>query len=265
MIDLHCHILPGIDDGAPDLDTALEMARVAVADGITITACTPHIHPGAYDNEGPGIKAAILALQDKLDEAGIPLKLVCGADVHIDVDLPEGLRSGRIARLNDTDYFLFEPPHHVAPPRLEEVVFDVMAQGWRPILTHPERLSWIEDHYEIMVRLAQRGVLMQVTGGSVEGRFGKRPRYWAERMLDEGLVHILATDAHNLRNRRPELSPARDAVAERLGEAEAVAMVDTRPAGILAGETPPDPETIAPSRTGRKSGSKRVLSWLRMS
>lgn len=264
MIDLHCHMLPGIDDGAPDLETALEMARIAVADGITITACTPHIHPGAFDNTGPQIKIALREFQGRLDEAGIALKLVCGADTHIDVDLPGGLRSGRIPSLNDTPYFLFEPPHHVAPPLLEEVVFDVMAAGWRPILTHPERLSWIDDHYDIMVRLAGRGVLMQITGGSLEGRFGKRPRYWAERMLDEGVVDILATDAHNLRNRRPELRPARDVVAARLGEAEAEAMVETRPAAILSSQPLPEKPRQARPQSARKSGAARVLSWLRV-
>ena len=263
MIDLHCHILPGIDDGAPDLETALEMARIAVADGIEITACTPHIHRGVYDNAGPAIKSAIAAFRIELDRAKIPLQLICGADTHIDGDLVDGLRSGRVASLNDTAYFLFEPPHHVAPPRMEDVVFDVMAAGYWPVLTHPERLTWIEDHYDAIERMAARGVLMQITGGSVEGRFGKRPLYWAERMLDEGLVHILATDAHNLRNRKPVLSAARERVADRLGEAEATAMVTTRPAAIIANR-PPEP--VAPRECGKASSRKRsgasVLSWL---
>lgn len=263
MIDLHCHILPGIDDGAPDLETALAMARVAVSDGIEITACTPHIHRGVYDNDGCGIKAAIRTLQDELDKAGIALQLVGGADAHIDSEMIDGLRTGRVATLNDTKYFLFEPPHHVAPPRMENLVFDIMAAGFWPVLTHPERLSWIEDHYEAIVRLAGRGVLMQITGGSVEGRFGKRPKYWAERMLDERLVHILATDAHNLRNRKPMLSPARDLVATRLGEDEAIAMVTTRPAAIIANAPPALP---APSSAASAAANKRnrfaVLNWL---
>jgi len=138
-----------------------------------------------------------------------------------------------------------------------------MAAGYWPILTHPERLTWIEDHYGAIVRMAGRGVLMQITGGSVEGRFGKRPAYWAERMLDEGLVHILATDAHNLRNRKPMLSPARDLVAMRLGEDEAVAMVTTRPAAIIA-NAPPEPivsrvQVKAPAKNRSRSP---VLNWL---
>lgn len=238
MYDLHCHLLPAIDDGAPDLETSLAMARMAVDDGITVTACTPHILPGLYDNSGPGIKTAIAALQAKLDAEGIALRLVCGADVHIAPDLVDGLGSGRIASLNDTRWFLFEPPHHVAPPRLEAVVFDVMAAGYLPLLTHPERLTWIESHYDTITRLARNGVLMQITAGSVTGNFGRRAKYWAERMLDEGLVYILATDAHNLRNRSPVLSPARDAVARRLGETQAIDMVLTRPREIIEGAMP---------------------------
>ena len=199
----------------------------------------------------------------ELERAEIPLRLICGADTHIDGDLVAGLRSGRVASLNDTAYFLFEPPHHVAPPRMEDVVFDVMAAGYWPVLTHPERLTWIEDHYAAIERMAGRGVLMQITAGSVEGRFGKRPLYWAERMLDEGLVHILATDAHNLRNRKPVLSAARERVAGRLGEAEATAMVTTRPAAIVANR-PPEP--VAPRERGKSPSRKRsgatVLSWL---
>jgi protein-tyrosine phosphatase len=256
-------MLPGIDDGAPDLETSLSMARIAVADGITVTACTPHIHPGVYDNHGPGIKAAIADLQRELDAADIALKLICGADTHIANDLVDGLQSGRVASLNDTRYFLFEPPHHVAPPRMEEVVFDVMAAGFTPLLTHPERLTWIEDHYDAVVRLADRGALMQITAGSVTGRFGRRPKYWAERMLDEGLVHILATDAHNLRNREPVLSPARDLVAKRLGDEEATQMVLTRPQKIVDGAAPEATRRHPASSGGpRRHGLFRGLSWL---
>lgn len=245
MIDLHCHLLPGIDDGAPDLETSLEMARIAVADGITVTACTPHIMPGVYDNTGPDIKRRIAELQAEFDTRGIALKLVCGADTHIAPDMNQGLKDGRIPSLNDTRYFLFEPPHHVPPPRLEYAVFDSMSAGYHPIITHPERLHWIDSHYESIVRLAKAGAWIQLTCGAITGNFGKRPTYWSERMMDEGLVHIIATDAHNLRNRKPVMSKARDMVAERLGEQAAIDMVLTRPLGVLD-NAPPDimPPTV---------------------
>ena len=238
MIDLHCHMLPAIDDGAVDLETSLAMARMAVDDGVTVTACTPHIMPGVYENRGEEIRLAIVRLQQVLDENGIALKLVTGADVHIAPDLVQGLKNGRILSLNDSRYFLFEPPHHIAPPRLEQLAFDVMSAGYMPLITHPERLTWIESHYDVIKQMAHGGAWVQITAGAVTGRFGRRPKYWAERMLDEGLVHILATDAHNLRNRSPNLSHARQLVAERLGEQAATDMVLTRPRGVLDNVVP---------------------------
>lgn len=239
MIDLHCHLLPGVDDGAPDLAVSLAMARCAVADGIRVMACTPHIYPGLYENNRDAIIAAVNALQEELHRAAIPLTLSYGADTHLAPDLVAGLRAGRIPTLNGTRYFLLEPPHHVAPPRFEESVFQLMAAGYVPVVTHPERLSWIESHYPIFGRLAHAGAWMQITSGSLTGRFGKRPKYWGERMLDEGLVHILATDSHHIDRRPPKLAEGRDAAAARVGDDEAIRLVETRPRGILA-DAPPD-------------------------
>lgn len=237
-------MLPGIDDGATDMENALAMARMAVEDGIRITACTPHMMPGVYDNVGPQVRQHLQRFQHVLDENGIALKLVTGADIHLQANLGDLLRQGRLLSLNDSRYFLFEPPHHTAPPRLEDAVFDVMAAGYQPIVTHPERLTWIESHYDVMKNLAHQGVWMQITCGSVTGRFGRRPKYWAERMIDEGLVHILATDAHNLRNRSPLMSESCHAVAQRLGEQAAIDMVLTRPVGVLENAAP---DTMPPA------------------
>ncbi len=233
MIDLHSHILPGIDDGAPDLQTALAMARAYVDQGVACVACTPHILPGVFQNSGPQIKKAVSALQAHLDEEGIALKLVTGADNHIVPHFVQGLTSGQLLSLAGSAYVLAEPPHHVAPPRLEELFFGILLGGYVPVLTHPERLSWIERDYAMMVRLAARGVWMQVTSGSLLGRFGARPRYWAERMLEEGLVHILATDAHNMKSRPPDLDKGRRAAERLVGTPEAELLVVIRPQGAL--------------------------------
>lgn len=238
MIDLHCHMLPGIDDGAPDRAVAVAMARCAANDGITHTACTPHIYPGLYHNDRDGILKHIAAFREVLVEEGIALNLVVGADTHLTPDLVRDIKAGRIPTLNDTRYLLFEPPHHVAPPRLEESVFNLLAAGIVPVVTHPERLSWIDGNYEIFERLVDAGALMQITAGSVTGRFGGRPKYWAERMLDEGLVHLLATDAHHVDKRPPLLREARDAAAAIVGEEEAEHLVLTRPRMILENRPP---------------------------
>lgn len=256
MIDLHCHILPGVDDGAPNLEVALAMARCAVADGITLTACTPHIYPGLYENTRDAIQAAIQAFQAELDVAEIPLSLTIGADTHLAPNLIADIRSGNIPTLAGSRYFLLEPPHHVAPPRFEESVFQLMAAGYVPVITHPERLSWIETHYEIFGRLSHNGAWMQLTAGSLTGRFGKRPKYWADRMLDEGLVDILATDSHHIDKRPPLLAEGRDAAAQRVGQAEAEHMVTTRPRGIVNNDTPQSlPARPQPAPVAAKTGS----------
>src|ERR1700688_3819526 len=131
-------MLPGIDDGAGDLDVSLRMARAAVDQGITVVACTPHILPGLYHNSGPAIRQAITQLQEALKETGLP------------------------------------PPHPTAPPHIEEVFFNLVAAGYVPILTHPERLSWVPSRYDVIKRLARGGVWMQITSGSFTGAFGDR-------------------------------------------------------------------------------------------
>ena len=238
MIDLHCHLLPGIDDGAPDIDVSLVMARQFVADGVSTVACTPHILPGLYHNTGPDIRQRVAALQNRLEEESIPLRLVCGADAHVCPDFVGGLRSGRILSLADSRYVLVEPPHHVAPQRLEQFFFDIAVAGYVPILTHPERLTWISSHYDKIIRLSAAGTWNQITSGSLTGAFGRNAQYWAERMLDEGQVHILATDAHDPIRRMPDLSRGRDAAARRVGEQEAQHLVLTRPRGVLENELP---------------------------
>lgn len=235
MYDLHCHLLPAIDDGAKDLDTALAMARMAVADGITHMACTPHIYPGMYENTTAIIQRAIQDLTQQLEQHRIDLKLGIGADVHMVPEVLDGLRSGRIPCLNDTRYLLLEPPHHTAPPRFSETLFDLIASGYVPVITHPERLTWVGNYYEQFVEAVKQGAWIQITAGSVTGRFGEEAQYWSETMLKDGIVHILATDAHNLKKRSPQLAEGRNQVARWVGEEEADYMVNMRPKGIWEG------------------------------
>jgi protein-tyrosine phosphatase len=234
MIDLHSHILPGIDDGARDRAVALDMARMFVADGITTLACTPHILPGLYHNSGPSIREHVARLQLDLDEAGIDLRLVTGADNHVVPDFVRGLQTGHLLSLGDTRYVLVEPPHHIVPPRIDDLFFGILVAGYVPVLTHPERLTWIKGNYEVVQRLAGAGVWMQITAGSLTGDFGSQPQYWAQKMIDDGLVHILATDAHNTDRRPPNLSRAFEAASRQIGAAEARHLVVTRPQLMLA-------------------------------
>jgi protein-tyrosine phosphatase len=250
MIDLHCHILPGIDDGSRNLEMSLEMARMAVDDGVETIACTPHIYPGLYMNDTAGIRSARDALQRSLDEAGIPLKLTIGADVHLVPGLLDGLREGRVPCLHDTRYLLLEPSHHVAPPHFEESVFRLVAEGYVPVITHPERLTWVEHHYDTFAALVRQGAWMQVTAGALTGVFGPRAKYWGERFLDDGLTHIIASDAHSSGRRSPIMSKARDIAERMLGREEAELLVQGRPQKILENALPsqvtPPPSQMSP-------------------
>src|SRR5262249_48582389 len=125
---------------------SLAMARIASSDGISTIACTPHILPGVYNNTGPAIRLAVNRLRESISEAGIQVALVPGADVHLAPVLSVHLRGGRPLPLNDSGSLLLEPPHHLLPPRIEDLIFGLQAAGFVPILTHPERLSWIESH-----------------------------------------------------------------------------------------------------------------------
>ncbi|MBG1232687.1 CpsB/CapC family capsule biosynthesis tyrosine phosphatase [Aestuariivirga litoralis] len=261
MIDLHSHILPGIDDGAADLDASLAIARMAAADGIQVMAATPHFMPGVYDNSAADTRARVDSLQQVLNDAGIALHLVTGCDAHIRPDFPACLRGGSILTIHDSRYVLFEPPHISLPQRMEELLFNVTASGFVPVLTHPERLKWIEHHYEIMPRLVEQGVLMQVTAGSLTGRFGKRAQYWANRMLAEGLFHIVATDAHNVTSRPPLMAEAVRLLEQEVGVEEARNMAFTRPAMMLDNEAADQlPPILAPVKPAPKSFLRQLFS-----
>jgi protein-tyrosine phosphatase len=236
MIDLHCHILPGIDDGAVDIEMSLQMARMLIDDGVGAVVCTPHILPGLYHNSGSQIRAATADLRSALARSGLRLELYSGADAHIGVDFVAKLKSAEILTLADSRYVLVELPQHVGPALLRQFFFQLMTAGYVPVLSHPERLQWIEHQYGVIENLVHAGVWIQITSGSLLGEFGRSARYWAERMLDEGNVHLLATDAHDAKLRPPNLKRGRDAAAQRVGEREANHLVHTRPLGILANE-----------------------------
>lgn len=239
MIDLHSHILPSLCDGSQNLETSLGMARLAVADGITHLACTPHIYPGVYANSTATITPALYTLQAELYAHDIPLRLVIGADVHMVPEVMDGLKQGRIPTLHGSRYFLLEPSHHVPVPYFLQQIENFLHAGYVPVITHPERLRWLDEYYQDFIEAARMGAWLQVTAAAITGHFGRSAKQCAERLLQDGVVHIIASDAHGIEHRPPIMSGG---VAEAIritgDETEIMRMVQDRPQAILDNAEP---------------------------
>lgn len=263
-IDLHAHILPGEDDGPQTLEQALEMARMAAADGITCIVATPHNVGWTRADHRSRIHQEAAALQEECGQAGIPLCFLAGVEIYIDFDLLEQLQDGRAFPLADSRYVLLEMPHSAFPLYTEELVFHLQVKGYGVMLAHPERNVLVQANPGMLAPLVERGTLVQITAASLAGHFGADVARTAAYLLRSRLAHIIATDAHNDRRRRPELSTAVAAASEIIGPAEAEQMVRDIPRAILAGEIiTPDPP-LSRVRRG-KSWWVRALSGRHLS
>jgi protein-tyrosine phosphatase len=231
MIDLHSHILPNLDHGAHDWAEALEMCRLAVADGITIMAATPHVSE-VFPNTSAGILSGVDELRERLADAAIPLEIVAGGDYHIDPSLgPDDV----LTLNNNGRYFLLEFPYQVMPPNSDIFVERLAKKGLTPIVTHPERIFSLHGSEDRLAPLIDRGALVQVTAGSLTGDFGPDCLRSAARMLKKGWVHILATDAHWVDERPPLLSAGRQAAVRFVGEEGARRLVIDNPRAVIEG------------------------------
>jgi protein-tyrosine phosphatase len=229
MIDLHCHILPGVDDGPSDLEGALAMARVAVADGTRKLAATPHVPFSGLSRAQ--IAEHVVRFQDELDNAGIDLELIVGADgaTTLGVD-------GLVAYpLHDGPYLLIEFPHTHLPAEAGETVFELLSRDRIPIFTHPERNPSVLRSPELVGELVEAGALVQITAESLTGGFGPESRACARHLLRQGWVHLLASDGHSAGWRPPLLSKGVKAASKLIGRAEALKLVVDNPLKILAG------------------------------
>lgn len=231
MIDLHAHVLPGLDHGPADWDEALEMCRVAVDDGITTLAATPHVSE-VFPNSAQRILDAVGELRRRLREARIDLDVVAGGDYHIQPDLaPENV----VTLGGNGRYFLLEFPYQVVPPRADAFVRALIERGLVPIVTHPERTASLQREWRRLGPLVEAGALVQITAGSLLGHFGRPAEAVAERFLKQGWVHVIASDAHWARERVPRLAGGRDAAARIVGAEAARALVDANPRAVLEG------------------------------
>jgi protein-tyrosine phosphatase len=236
VIDLHCHLLPGIDDGPEDLASALALARHAVSSGIRISVVTPHMHPGRYENRAANIRDAAQNFQRILDAEGIALQIRAAAEVRLDHEILSWVGEEHIPYLGHWQgqrVMLLEFPHSHVPVGADKLVGWLLRQGIRPMIAHPERNKDILRSIDKLAPFIELGCLLQVTAGAVAGTFGEYARLRAVELLGRGWVTVLASDAHNMDARPPELEPGRAAAALIVGEAESWNLVRARPAEII--------------------------------
>ena len=233
MFDLHNHLLPGVDDGAKDWDMALAMARMAYNDGIRGLIFTPH--NSAWWNRYYQDKIEPLAreFQQRLFDAGLDMRVGPGCEIYVDLDILKRLKDGRAAPLNGSRYLLMEFPFTTWPLYGEQVIFELQAAGYTVILAHPERYTAVMEKPYLMQALAERGVLSQVTSGSLEGKFGSRAQKTGMLLLENHWAHYVATDAHELSNRTPTLSATHRLLAANFGVDRATQLCATIPAQIF--------------------------------
>jgi len=238
MLDLHCHLLPGIDDGPKTMEQSVALARHAVKHGITHAVLTPHIQPGTYNNTVRSIAGAGLAFRVALGLFSIPLKVALAAEVRI---CPELMKMAEqrdfykvcIGEMGDEHILLLEFPHSHIPPGSEQLIESLMNNKIKPIIAHPERNKAMHRNPERLESFVSMGCLVQLTASSVSGKFGQSSRQCASYFLQQGWVNVLASDAHNLCFRSPELLEGVQAAARLIGDEAAHALVNENAFAIL--------------------------------
>jgi protein-tyrosine phosphatase len=261
MIDLHNHILHGLDDGAKVLEESIEMCRISFHDGIRTIVATPHILPGIYENNRSTILAKVQELNDVIKEFGaknldsiapLPndsiteLEILPGADVHFSFDLLQRFENEEIVAVNDQGrYLMVEFEFQGIPYKAEEALFQLLTKGIVPIISHPERNMEIGQRPKRYYEMIRMGCLGQVTAMSLTGEFGPEVKQIAEKLVQKNLIHVIASDAHSADRRPPILSSGVKAAGKIVGRKEAQKMVTEYPQAILDGRRPDVPEPLS--------------------
>jgi protein-tyrosine phosphatase len=274
MIDLHNHLLPGLDDGAKDLEESIKMCWISYKDGVRTIVATPHTLNGVYRNDRDTILLKVQELNEAMKKFGVKssefgvntktlrpkdpmtqlpnnlmteLRILPGADVHLTEKTLSFLDEGKLMTVGDGKKYLFiEFPYQGIPYRVEEVLFQLMSRGVIPIITHPERNMEIGQRPQRYYEMIQMGCLGQVTAMSLTGEFGLKIKQIGERLLKNRLIHFIASDAHSTNGRPPILSEGVRAAGRIVGEVEAWKMVTEYPQAILEGLKPEFPDPLRP-------------------
>jgi len=235
LVDLHSHILPGLDDGARTIDETIALAKQSVQEGVTHMVCTPHVHPSVFDNTESTIQEAFEAAVDAIHQHNIPLKMAYAAEVRLSIEIIEWIQAKSIPFLGSLDnkkVLLLELPHSHIPAGTDNLVNWLTNQGIQPVIPHPERNREIMANYEKVRWLKNLGCLFQMTAGAVTGRFRKESEDIAWRMLEDDLVTYVASDLHNLHKRPNDMGTAYKKVKEVIGQTKAQMLFQNVPAHI---------------------------------
>lgn len=252
MIDIHCHVLPGIDDGADDLATAVAMCRMAAEDGCDALILTPHQRTELWENTDRGL---LDRLRDQVTAAVAQdgPQLHPGGEIRIDgglLDELDRLPVSGLAPLADSRYLLLEFDRWATPPDPVELTHELLVAGWVPIYAHPEMIPFLAGQPELMAHLADQGALFQATAGSLTGEHGANLQALTHRWVDDGLIHFVASDAHGTQHRPPGLSAVRNLLTHRWGEETARALTLDHPLAVV--EDRPLEATVHPFESGAR-------------
>ncbi len=237
LVDLHCHHLPGVDDGAASLQDGIDLVRAAIANGIDHIVLTPHVHPGRYANTAASLSVRFESFRRAIGALGLPVRLALSAEVRFSDELFAQIERDEIPLLISAEgeqVLLLELPHSHVPPGWEQLLRWVRKRDITPMIAHPERNKDLMKHPERVAAFIAEGCLLQVTAASLIGGFGPRAQDAAEYILKKGWATILATDSHNLAHRPPLLREGAAAAAVIVGESKAWDMVSTVPARLSA-------------------------------
>lgn len=256
MIDLHNHILPGVDDGAADLAESLAIARQFLSEGVTAVAATPHLDPlRGTGTRAPEARQAVAGLNEALSEADVALTVRSGSEVFLTPDVPALLAAGMVATIADGPWVVVELPFDHRPTYLEDTLLRIEAAGYRPILAHPERYRFVQRDAETLDHLADRGLVLQLTAPGLLGEYGTRVRRAAERLLLRGRYALASSDRHHPGQQR-SLALTRARIAELRDGQTAELLLVANPSRVIAGE---EVEWPGSSESGRSTWS----TWLR--
>ena len=234
FVDIHSHILPGLDDGPSDIADSIKMAKVAYCDGISVIVATPHDRDVLAKFSPSKIISLTNTVNKMLVEQFIPVKVFVGMENHLAMDSPEQFDKGMALPIEGTGSMLIELPFEFVPWYAEDIMFRLQDRGLQLILVHPERNAWIQKNFSILSRMIDMGVLSQITAGSLMGKFGPLVQKTACLLLRDGLAHIVASDSHSYKgSRSPILSEAVDYIGKVIGFEAANRMAYETPASII--------------------------------